>query len=247
MTDASQAAERVRTEKVGQVLAIHLDDGKANVLSPSTMVLINAALDTAEADPEIGAVVLHGRPGVFSGGFDLGVMRSGDLSAVVSMVADGGALVRRLYGMSLPVVAACTGHALAAGALVLLGCDVRVGQQPDGDAVHRIGLNEVAIGMVLPHWAMTIATERLSRRHLQRAIVNARITDAAGAAEAGYLDELAPAGAVLDTAMARAAELAATLHRRAYIGSVAAFRGPLLERMDTQIAADRAAGAAPSV
>jgi len=52
---------------------------------------------------------------------------------------------------------------------------------------------------------------------------------------------------VLDTAMARAAELAATLHRRAYIGSVAAFRGPLLERMDTQIAADRAAGAAPSV
>ena len=74
MSEAAQPTERVRTEKVGQVMVIHLDDGKANVLSPSTMVLINAALDAAEADPEVGAVVLHGRPGVFSGGFDLSVM-----------------------------------------------------------------------------------------------------------------------------------------------------------------------------
>lgn len=247
MSEATQSNDRVRSEKVGQVLVIHLDDGKANVLSPSTMVLINEALDAAEADPEVGAVVLHGRPGVFSGGFDLGVMRSGDLPAIVSMVADGGALVRRLYGLSRPVVAACTGHALAAGALVLLGCDVRVGTQPDGVSSHRIGLNEVAIGMVLPHWAATIATERLSPRHLQRAIINARVTDGAGAAEVGYLDEVAPAAEVLDVALARAAELAATLHRGAYIGSVREFRGPVLERMDAQIAADRAAGAAPTV
>lgn len=245
MSEAAQPTERVRTEKVGQVMVIHLDDGKANVLSPSTMVLINAALDAAEADPEVGAVVLHGRPGVFSGGFDLSVMRSGDLSAIVTMVADGGALVRRLFGLSLPVVAACTGHALAAGALVLLGCDVRVARQPDGTTNHRIGLNEVAIGMVLPQWAMTIATERLSKRHLQRAIVNARITDEVGALEAGYLDELVPADAVFDTAMARATELAAMLHRGAYIRTVREFRGPVLERMDAQIAADRAVGTSP--
>lgn len=245
MSEAMQPNERVRAEKVGRVMVIHLDDGKANVLSPSTMVLINAALDAAEIDPEVGAVVLHGRPGVFSGGFDLSVMRSGDLSAIVSMVADGGALVRRLFGLSLPVVAACTGHTLAAGALVLLGCDVRVARQPDGTTNHRIGLNEVAIGMVLPQWAMTIATERLSKRHLQRAIVNARITDEAGAVEAGYLDELVPADEVFATALARAEELATTLQRGAYIGTVREFRGPVLERMDAQIAADRAAGTSP--
>jgi enoyl-CoA hydratase len=101
--------------------------------------------------------------------------------------------------------------------------------------------------MVLPHWAMTIATERLSKRHLQRAIVNARITDEEGAVAAGYLDELVPGDAVFDTAMARAAELASTLHRGAYIGTVREFRGAVLERMGAQIAADRAAGAAPSV
>jgi enoyl-CoA hydratase len=244
---AEPQADRVRTEQVDRVMVIHLDDGKANALSPAMMAAINAALDAAEADDTIGAVVLHGRPGVFCAGFDLSVMRAGDLAAVVAMVADGGSLVHRLYGSPLPIVAACTGHALAAGALVLLGCDVRVGQQPDGEATHRIGLNEVAIGMVLPAWAMTIAVERLSRRHLQRAVANARITDAPSAVEAGYLDELAPAGEVLATAIARAQELAASLHRRAYIGTVAALRGDVLARMGAEIAADRAAGTVPSV
>ena len=77
------------------------------------------------------ALVLHGRPGKFSAGFDLSVMTAGDIGAISALVSDGGALVRTLYGSSIPVVAACTGHALAAGALVLLGCDVRVGADVD--------------------------------------------------------------------------------------------------------------------
>ena len=246
MSSESQPTDHVRIETIEQVMVIHLDDGKANALSPSMIATINAALDRAEADDGIGAVVLHGRPGVFCGGFDLSVMRAGDLSVISAMVADGGSLVHRLYGSSLPMVAACTGHALAAGALLLLGCDVRIGEAPEGETFHRIGLNEVAIGMVLPAWAMSIAVERLSRRHLQRAVVNARITGAPGAVEAGYLDELAPAGAVLETAIARAAELAG-LHRRAYAGTVRALRGDLLARMADEIAADRAAGTVPSV
>ena len=126
----------------------------------------------AEHDASVTAVVLHGRPGKFSAGFDLSVMTGGDIPAMASLVSDGGALVRTLYGSSIPVVAACTGHALAAGALVLLGCDVRIG----ADVECKIGLNEVAIGMVLPDWAFTIAVDRLSKRHLQRAVATARIT-----------------------------------------------------------------------
>ena len=133
----------------------------------------------AEVQAAVGAVVLHGRPGTFSAGFDLGVMTGTDLGAIIDLVADGGDLVRRLYGSSVPVVAACTGHALAAGALVLLGCDVRIGADVDA----KIGLNEVAIKMVLPDWAFTIAGERLSRRHLPRAVANARLTSPADAVD----------------------------------------------------------------
>ena len=117
----------------------------------------------------------------------------------------------------MPVVAASTGHALAAGALMLLGCDVRIG----ADIPAKVGLNEVAIKMVLPDWALTIAGARLSKRHMQRAIVNARITSPADAVDVGFLDDVVPVDELLDRAVATAAELAATLDPKAYTGTEA--------------------------
>lgn len=235
--------EAVRTERRdGGVLACHIDDGKANALSKDIITAVIAAVDEAEGDDSITALVVHGRDGKFSAGFDLTVMRAGDLAAMSDLVSDGGELVRRLYGASVPVVAACTGHALAAGALLLLGCDVRVGADIDC----KIGLNEVAIGMVLPDWAFTIATARLSNRHLQRSVATARITDAATAVDIGYLDEVVPVDAVFETAIERAAELSG-LHPGAYRGTVQKLRGEVLDTMAEQIAADRTAGAIPTV
>jgi len=231
----------VTTERRGAVSIVHLDDGKANALSAPVIEAVAAALAEAESDPSVGALVLHGRPGCFCAGFDLGVMRAGDTSAISALVSDGGDLVRALYGASVPVVAACTGHALAAGALVLLGCDVRVGT----DAAARIGLNEVAIGMVLPAWAMTISAERLSRRHLQLAVATARVLDPAGARDAGFLDELVPADDVLAVAVARGEELAG-LDARAYAGTVRTLRAEVLARMEAQVGADRSAGSVPT-
>ena len=216
------------------ITLLGVDDGKANALSRELIAEIESAVDDAEADPSTSAVVIAGRPGVFSAGFDLNVMRSGDRSAAVGLVSDGGSLVRKLYGASVPVVAACTGHAVAAGALLLLGCDVRVG----ANGPFTIGLNEVAIGMVLPDWAETIAATRLHRPQYQRSVFNARLTDPSGAVDAGVLDQLADPDDVVATAIREAEQLAA-LDRPAYRGSVDRFRGPTLERMDAQIAADR--------
>ncbi|HAN37227.1 MAG: crotonase/enoyl-CoA hydratase family protein [Ilumatobacteraceae bacterium] len=238
----TEPSPHVTTERLDSVMVVHLDDGKANALSATMIAAISTALDEAEADDTIGAVVLHGRPGRFCAGFDLSVMRGGDFAAVATLVSDGGELVRRLYGSSVPIVAASTGHALAAGALILLGCDVRVGADIDC----KIGLNEVAIGMVLPAWAITIAQERLSRRHIQLAVATAQVTDGAGAVQAGFLDVVVPEAEVLPAAIEKATELAA-LNGRAYAGTVLALRGPVLDRMAAQVTADREAGATPAV
>jgi len=231
----------VTTERRDGVLVVHLDDGKANALSFDMIAAVGAALDDAEADDSIRAMVLHGRPGRFSAGFDLGVMLGDDMSAIIGLVADGGALVHRLYGSPLPVVAASTGHALAAGALLLLGCDVRVG----GDVEAKVGLNEVAIKMVLPDWALTIAVERLSKRHLQRALANARVTMPRDAVDVGSLDEIVDEADVLDRAVVLAEELATTLDPSAYSRTIRAIRGPVLDAMAEQIASDRAGGVSP--
>src|ERR671937_275495 len=79
------------------------------------------------------------------------------------------ALFARMYGSAVPIVVACTGHAVAAGALLLLGADYRVGARGE----FQIGLIETKLGMVLPQWAVELAQERLSKRHLQQATVGA--------------------------------------------------------------------------
>jgi len=236
------ASAAVTTEQRDGVLICHIDDGKANALSKEIIAAIIDVLDDAEHDASVSAVVLHGRPGRFSAGFDLSVMRGDDVSAIADLVCDGGTLVRHMYGAKIPIVAACTGHALAAGALVLLGCDLRIGADVDC----KIGLNEVAIAMVLPDWAFTIAVDRLSKRHLQRAVATARLTDAAGAVDVGYLDEVVAADDLLDVAVARAAEFA-TLDQRAYAGTIRRLRGEVLDLMAYQIDADREAGQVPNV
>ena len=227
----------ITSERVadGTVALITMDDGKANALSKQAIADLVAAIDEAEADTTVVAAVVAGREGKFSGGFDLNVMRSGDFPAMIDLVADGGDLVRHTYMSGLPIIAACTGHALAAGALLLLGCDVRVGAVGD----YKIGVNEVAIGMVLPDWAMTICRERLSKRHLQRAVATARITDGPDAIDVGFLDVAVELDQVVPRAIEEAASFA-NLDRPSYAKTMTQFRGEVAQTMANQIAADRA-------
>jgi enoyl-CoA hydratase len=120
------------------------------------------------------------------------------------LVADGARFLMRLYDLGLPTVAACTGHALAAGALTLLSCDHRVGAA----GPFKIGLNEVGIGMPLPVFAVELARERLTIAEFGPATMQARIYDPEGAAAAGYLDRVVPAEQLLEEALADAHRLA---------------------------------------
>jgi enoyl-CoA hydratase len=137
----------------------------------------------------------------------------------------------------VPVVAASTGHAVAAGALLLLGCDYRVGV----DGPVKIGLNEVAISLTLPEWALVIARDRLSKRYLQVSVANAKIFDGAGAVDAGFLDEVTSSDQVTARAVEVAQGFAEQLDARAYASTVHALRGDVLSQMDSAVLADRAA------
>jgi len=223
------------------VAVLTLDDGKVNVISHAVLDAVDDALDRAEGDGARALVIAGRTGGAFSAGFDLPTMTE-STESMRGLVMRGARTFMNLYGFRLPTVAACTGHALAAGALVLLGCDLRIGADVDC----KIGLNEVAIAMVLPDWAFTIAVDRLSKRHLQRAVATARLTDAAGAVDVGYLDEVVAADDLLDVAVARAAEFA-TLDQRAYAGTIRRLRGEVLDLMAYQIDADREAGQVPNV
>lgn len=225
----------VSYEVKDRIARVTIDNGKANALSHAVIDGLGDALARAEDAPEqeVGAVLLTATPGMFSGGFDLEVMRSGPEQAG-RLVTDGGELIARMYGGAVPVVIACTGHAIAAGALLLLGADARIGARGE----FRLGLIETQIGLVLPRWAVTLSGARLSKRHFERATVGARIYDPDTAADAGFLDDVVPAESLLDAALAEAKKWA-ELPRTAYRGQVRMCRGEVLSRLAEAIAADR--------
>jgi enoyl-CoA hydratase len=222
--------DALTTDVRGDVAVLTMDDGKANALGPPMLEALGDALDRAEADA--GAVVLAGRPGRFCAGFDLGIMRQGG-DPTRSLVRSGADLLLRLWSSPLPVVAACTGSAVAAGALLLLVSDVRVG----ADVEARIGLNEVAIGLGLPVFAVEMARARLDPRHLTPATVLARLMDPAEAVDAGYLDRLVPAGDVVGEAVAEAERLA-ELPRGALAVTKERLRGAAMAHIRASLAAD---------
>lgn len=190
----------VSTSIEDDVAVIRIDDGKANAISHAVIDAVHAGLD--QATDEARAVCVIGREGRFSAGFDLSVMTQG-ADATRGLVKAGGELLMRLYGFGQPTVAAVTGHALAAGALLVLACDTRIGC----DAPAKIGLNETAIGMGLPRYAVELARDRLSRRHFTRATTQAEIYSPDDARDAGYLDRVVGLDDLVATAIAEARRL----------------------------------------
>jgi enoyl-CoA hydratase len=191
----------VSYERAERVSTIIMDDGKVNAMSMSMMDEVNAALDQAERDEAV--VILAGRPGVFCAGFDLVVFKQGH-APTMAMLRAGAALNERILTFPFPVVAACSGHGIAMGSFLLMCADYRIGVE----GAFKIGMNEVAIGMTLPYFAIEIARQRLVPAYFSRATVLAELYAPEDAIAPGFLDLVVPQEALLDTAQHTAAMLA---------------------------------------
>ncbi len=212
------------------IALIRMDDGKANAINFEMVAALNEALDKAEVEAK--AIVLAGREGRFSGGFDLNAFASLGADGVYKLLDAGAKLLLRLYGGPLPVVAACTGHAIAMGVFILNACDTRVGTAGE----YKIGANEAITGMQLPIFAMELSRDRLSPQHLTRAMVQGFIYNPQGAVEAGYLDMLAEADQVEARALAVAGQLA-QLPGKAYAWNKKSIRKGTLDRIRASLGA----------
>jgi len=214
------------------VATITVDDGKVNALSPAMLGEIGTALDRADAD---GAVVLlTGRPGMFSAGFDLRVLGAGGAGAA-EMLRAGFELSYRLLSFPAPVVIACSGHALAMAVFLVLSGDYRLG----ADGAFRIGANEVAIGLTMPRAAIEVCRQRLAPAHFHRAVNNAEIYTPAAAVAAGFLDEVVAPEDLAARARERALALGA-LDRAAHRATKLRARHGALEALRAAIGTDDA-------
>ena len=200
----------VTYQREESIAVITMNDGKVNALGPDMLAAINAELDRAESE-DAGAVVIAGNERVFSGGFDLKVFRSGDVDASIAMLKAGFELSHRLLSFPKPVVAACTGHAIAMGSFLACSTDHRIAAPG-----YTFQANEVAIGMVLPYPALEVMKLRLTRSAYQQAVGLSKTFLSDTALAGGWVDELVMADMVLDRAREAAHEFATTLNAKAH-------------------------------
>ena len=217
----------VTYELEGPIARITMDDGKANALSIVMLEALHNALDHAERDNAV--VLLSGREGYMSAGFDLKVFAAGG-EEVLRMLKLGATLYERILSFPTPVVVACTGHAVAAGAFLVLSGDARIGV----DGPFQVCMNEVRIGLTMPWFAIEVARQRLTPRDFDRGVISAARYTPQEALQAGFLDELVAPGELAVAGMGAAsalAELNMTAHHatklRAREGSLKALRAAI--------------------
>ncbi len=214
-----------------RIATIRLDDGKVNVMSLDMQAAIGEAIDRADADG--AAIVLTGRPGVFSAGFDLAIIAAGG-PETAAMVIGGFRLAERVLVYPRPVVVACTGHAIAMGTFLMFAGDYRIG--PDAGSYKWIA-NEVAIGLTMPRAAIEMLRLRLTPAACDRAVNLSYQFSPTDAAACGYLDQLVPLDDVVDTAIS-VARAALTLDPRAHAASKLRTRAPALAALAQAIRED---------
>jgi len=191
------------------VLDVQLDDGGPNVLRPEVL----ADLRDAFAEHPQSPVLLRGRDGMFSAGLDLRWMVAHGPEDIGALLRACGATLMTIWTHPRPVVAAATGHAVAAGTMLAMSTDHVIAA--DGGAW---GLNETANGMEIPRFGIDLATSRLAPRDLGALLIPGARIDAARATEVGMADTLVAPDAVVPRAEQVLAELAA-LPAQAYAGN----------------------------
>ena len=208
-----------------EISIITLDDGKANVFSEEMTQAINDCLDKVPTDS--GSLIITGRPGMFSAGFDLKVIASGDVPKIKKMSLSGFKLLSRIFSFPRPVVAACSGHGIALGTFLLCCCDYRIGIKGE----FLLGANEMKTNMVIPTPILELIKFRISPSHKYRSILGAEMYQLDKAIDAGLMDQVEEAETLMDAAIEKAKDLA-TMGHPSYTLTKALFIKDVADRID---------------
>jgi enoyl-CoA hydratase len=180
-------SERVVYRLDEGVATITMNDGKVNAMSTGMLHDLGAAFDRAEKDRAI-VVLRSARKDIFSAGFDLKVFAANDPKRSLEMVKTGAELALRLMSYPFPTIGVLEGHAFPMGTFLLLACDVRIGAKGKS----RMGLNEVAIGISPPGFAIELARSRVHPAWLSRTVTLGEMYEPDDAVVAGFLDRAVP-------------------------------------------------------
>jgi enoyl-CoA hydratase/carnithine racemase len=168
------------------------------------------ALDRAELDDEVRAVIVTGAGPAFCAGGDLKAMReesgmfAGDPVELRDNYLRGMQTIpRRFERFEKPVVAAINGHAIGAGLDLSLMCDIRIAS----DAA-KFGSTFARVGLIPGDGGAYLLTRIVGFSKAVELILTAKVIGADEALELGLVSEVVPRDDVMDRARATAEQIA---------------------------------------
>jgi enoyl-CoA hydratase len=160
---------KINCEIDNEIAIIKMDDGKVNAMDDVFFEEFGESLDRVETN-NTKALIFTGRPGFFSGGLDLkhlSTLQPKNLSKFYETFA---LTLLRVFSLPIPTIAACTGHAIAGGAMLCFACDRRF--IIDGN--YKIQINEVLIGIPLPSFMLLIGSSAIPQQWRNEALLHAK-------------------------------------------------------------------------
>jgi enoyl-CoA hydratase/carnithine racemase len=191
----------VRLEKRDSIGHIVLDRPPANSYDKNFMEELEASIEEAGRDDAVKAILLRSASEkFFSAGADVSVFARSGLDEQNAFVVCANEAMAKFESTPKVVVAAINGHCLGGGLEMALCCDFRIA----AEGSYRIGLPEVTLGL-LPGTGGTQRLPRLiGRQKALDLMLTGRTLTPQDALAAGIVDEVVPAGEVLDRALQRA-------------------------------------------
>ena len=189
------AASILERERRGGIELLRLNRPEArNAMSPELSAAIEAALDDAEADRDVAAVVLTGAGRVFCAGADLKVVSRGEGQRIMTKRGGFGGLVQRDFPK--PIIAAVNGLAVAGGFELVLACDLVVAAEGAG-----FGLPEVSRGLLAAAGGPIRLAKRVPLAMALEIGMTGEPVSADRAFQLGLVNRVVPAARVVDEAI----------------------------------------------
>ena len=202
---------------------------KKNAITGAMYEALIEAFDTAERDPEIGALVMSGKGGVFTAGNDIGDFLAVALHETGEFPA--WRFVSKVAEFEKPLIAAIDGLAIGVGTTLCFHCDL-VYATPET----RFQMPFVNLGLVPEAGSSLLAPQRFGRARASELLLLAEPFGADRALELGLINAVLPQSELMAHAMSKAAALAAK-PRAALLATRRLMRGDP-EALKAQMAAE---------
>ncbi len=210
------------------IAVLQMAHGKANAIDLELFTALDEALVGVAEEDGVHAVVITGTGKIFSAGVDLFRVLDAGPEYLDAFLPALSSVITRIPRMSLPVVAAVNGHAIAGGCILACACDRRI--MSDHERA-RIGVSELVVGVPFPVAALEVLRALLPEQKVHEMVYGGKALSPQDALAVGLVDEITTPGDVLEEAIGAARRLA-QIPSRAFALTKQQLRDPLLQRVE---------------